>query len=306
MRNPLFNKICIVGVGLIGGSLGMAIKKRKLAKMVMGVVRRRQTIAKAFHKRALHGATMNLKEGVRDADLVILCAPVSTILQQLKVLRPMLAPKARVIDVASSKLLVDHAAKKYLKGIHFVGCHPMAGAAKSGLELANADMFDGAGCFMTHADKVVDKFWRSLGAHTHILTPQSHDEWVAHVSHLPHILAFALFQSGGAKRLARLGIEACNPSIQDLARLSKSDPKLWADILLSNKKEIMHALHEHERSIRHLKKALASKNANEIERFIGRANTSSMRLAPDSKAGNKLSRQVAHGGYVYVRRRGAR
>ncbi len=283
MKKPLFSKICIVGVGLIGGSLGLAIKKRKLAKMVMGVVHRRQTIAEAFRRHALHGATMNLKEGVRDADLVILCAPVSTILQQLKILKPLLKPGARVMDVASSKLLIDHAAKKYLKGIHFVGCHPMAGSAKSGLANADADLFEGAGCFVTRVDDKINKLWRSLGARTHILTPQSHDEWVARVSHLPHILAFALFQSGGAQKLARLGIEACNPSIQDLARLSKSDPKLWADILISNKTEIITALNEHETSVRHLKKALSSRNARALEKFILQANVFSQRLAPDSK-----------------------
>ena len=278
----MFDKVTIVGVGLIGGSLGLAIKKRKLAKLVMGVVRRRQTIAQAFRKRALHGATMNLREGVRDAELVILCAPVTTIVQQLKILGPMLGPNTRVMDVASSKLLVDMAAKKYLKNVRFVGCHPMAGSAKSGLEHASADLFEKASCFMTTSDSVVEKFWRSLGAHTHILTPQSHDEWVARVSHLPHILAFSLFQSGGAKRLARLGIEASNPSIQDLARLSKSDPKLWADILISNKKEIMHVLKEHELSIRHLKKALSSRNAHAIEKFILQANAISQQLVPSA------------------------
>src|SRR5260221_12991066 len=106
MKKFLFNKVCIVGVGLIGGSLGLAIKERKMEKLVMGVVRRRQTVAQAFRKRALHGATMSLKEGVRDADVVLLCSPVSTILQQIKILRPLLKPGVLVMDVASSKVLV--------------------------------------------------------------------------------------------------------------------------------------------------------------------------------------------------------
>ncbi len=281
MSKPLFDKVTIVGVGLMGGSLGLAIKKKKLAKMVMGVVHHRQTIAQAFRRGALHGATMNLKEGVKHADLVILCAPVSTILQQLKVLKPWLAPNARVIDVASSKLLVDHAARKYLNGAHFVGCHPMVGAAKSGLAHANGNLFEGALCFMTNTDPVIERFWHELGANSHYLTPKSHDEWVAHVSHLPHILAFTLFQSGGAQKLARLGIEASNPSIRDLARLSKSDPRLWADILLSNKEEILKSLQEHETSVRLLKKALKSHNSQTLEKFILQANVSSQRLAPE-------------------------
>ena len=277
---PLFNKICIVGVGLIGGSLGLAIRKRKLARIVMGVVHHRRTIAQAFRRRMLHEATMNLKVGVKDADLVILCAPVSIILRQIRMLKPWLSPNARVMDVASSKLLVDHAAGKYLKGVRFVGCHPMTGAAKSGLAHASENLFEGTLCFMTSADKMIERFWQALGASTHYLTPKSHDEWVAHVSHLPHILAFALFQSGGVQKLARFGIEASNPSIQDLARLSKSDPKLWADILLSNKKEILKSLQEHETSMRFLKKALNARNTQALEKFILQANVSSKCLAP--------------------------
>ncbi len=279
MRKVLFDKVTIVGVGLIGGSLGLAIKKRRLAKLVMGVVRRRSTIAKAFRRKALHGATMDLKEGVRDADLVILCAPVSTILQQIKKLKPYLSPKAVVIDVASSKTLIDNASRKYLKGIRFTGCHPMAGSAKTGIANADADLFQGASCFMTNMDKRVEKFWNALGSKVLYLTPQKHDEWVAWVSHLPHVLAFTLFQSAGAKRLTQFGIQASNPSIQDLARLSKSDPKLWADILISNRAQILRSLQEHEAGIRQLRKALSSKNAKALENFIHRANGSSQKLA---------------------------
>ncbi len=279
-NKPMFEKVAIVGVGLIGGSIGLAIRKRKLAKLVMGVVRQRSTVAKAFRRRALQGATMNLAEGVKDADLVILCAPVSTIIQQIKILKKYLSPDVHVIDVASSKVLVELAAKKYLKGVNFTGCHPMAGGAKSGILHADADLFEKAGCFISRHEPVVEKFWRALGAHTHILTPEKHDEWVARVSHLPHVLAFSLFQSGGAQRLTRLGMEACNPSIRDLARLSKSDPKLWADILQSNKTEILRSLVEHEASIRLLKKALVSKNGRLLEKYISAANSVSLRLAP--------------------------
>ncbi len=279
MRAP-FEKVAIVGVGLIGGSLGLAIRKRKLAKLVMGVVRVPRRAAIALRKGGVHGATMDLKEGVRDADLVLLCSPVSTILDQIKILKPLLAPGALVMDVASTKVLVDHAAKKYLKGTRFVGAHPMAGSSKKGAQFAEADLFENSVCYFTNYDAEAEKFWRALGAKVFYLTPEKHDEWVARTSHLPHILAFAMFQSGHMKKLQKLGLEATNPSVRDLARLSKSDPILWADILLSNKEEILSTLKEYESSVSRLREALTAGNARAIEKFIAQANSVSHKLAP--------------------------
>jgi len=281
IKRPVFNKICIVGVGLIGGSIGLAVKKRKVAKFVMGVVRRRQTVAEAFRRGALHGATMDLCEGVRDADVVLLCSPVSTIVKQIKILRPFLKPDALVMDVASSKTMVDDAARKYLRGVRFVGCHPMAGSAKTGVIHADADLFCDAMCFLTNADREAESFWKALGSKIFYLTPKQHDEWVARTSHMPHILSFALFQSGGFRKLDRFGLTASNPSLQDLARLAKSDPKLWADIFLSNRMEILKSLAEHQAGISRLKESLRAGRAGEIEKFIMKANTLSHQLVPE-------------------------
>lgn len=281
MPKPLFNKVAIVGVGLIGGSLGLAVRRRKIARLVMGVMRSRHSAAQALRRGAVHGATLNLREGVKDADVVMLCSPVSTILQQIKKLKPMLKPHAVVIDVASSKALVDLAAKKYLKGVRFVGCHPMAGSAHRGPKFANPDLFRGAVCFVTTPHPRIIRFWRALGARVYVLSPEKHDEWVARTSHMPHILSFALFQASGTRKLGRLGLRASNPSIRDLARLSKSDPKLWADILLSNKKEVLGAIGEHEKGIHALRAALQSTNSKALETFIAKANAMSKRLAPE-------------------------
>lgn len=280
MTRPPFEKVAIVGVGLIGGSLGLAIRKRKLAKLVMGVVRRRMPGVQALRKNAVHGVTMSLKEGVRGAELVLLCAPVSTIVDQIRKLKPMLAPGALVVDVASTKVLVHHAAKKYLKGVRFVGAHPMAGSSKKGAQFSEADLFESSVCYLTAYDAEAERFWRALGAKVFYLTPEKHDEWVARTSHLPHILAFAMFQSSHMKKLQKLGLEATNPSIRDLARLSKSDPKLWADILLSNKEEILSTLKEYESNVAYLRKALSAGNARAIEKFISQANSVSHKLAP--------------------------
>lgn len=279
MSRPFFDKVAIVGVGLIGGSLGLAVKKRKLAKMVMGVVHRRRSGLEAMKRGAVHGITMNLKNGVADADLILLCSPVSTIVSQMKEVGRLAKKGAMVMDVASSKVLIDIAAKKYLRRVTYVGAHPMAGSALKGPQYAKAELFEGAVCFLTSPNRQAAEFWRALGSKIHILTPQSHDEWVARVSHMPHILSFALFQQG-AEKLGRLGLNASNPSIQDLARLSKSDPKLWADILMSNKVEILKSLAEHEKSVRSLKKALNSRDSRAIEKFILKANSVSRQLAP--------------------------
>ena len=280
MSKPLFDKVTIVGVGLIGGSLGLAIKKRKLAKLVMGVVHRRRSGLEAMKKGAVHGITMNLKNGVADADLILLCSPVSTIVGQMKEIGRYAKKGALIMDVASSKVLVNMSAKKHLRKAVFVGCHPMAGSSMKGARYSNAELFDEAVCFLTSPNRKAAEFWRALGSKTHVLTPQSHDEWVARVSHMPHILSFALFQTSGTQKLGRLGINASNPSIHDLARLSKSDPKLWADILISNKEEILKSLNEHEHSVKVLKKALTSRDSRAIEKFILQANAASQRLAP--------------------------
>ena len=179
MKKTIFEKITIVGVGLIGGSLGLAIQKRKLAKFMMGVVRRKSTLSAMFACKAVQGVTLSLEEDVRGADPVILCAPVSTILEQIRTLQPLLSKNTIVIDVASSKTLIDNAARNYLKGARFVGCHPMAGGTQTGVGHADVDLFEGAGCFMTNADDTVKKFWNKLGASVQYLTPKQHDAWVA-------------------------------------------------------------------------------------------------------------------------------
>ena len=279
MRKPLFNKVAIVGVGLIGGSLGLAIKKRKIAKFVVGVVRRKETVREAFERRALDVATLSLAEGVRGADLVILCAPVSTIVKQMKALGRAVSPSAIVIDVGSSKKQIDEAAKKFLKKGRFVGCHPMAGSEKRGVAYADANLFNGSTCFVTVPNKKIDALWKLLGSHPVHMGAAQHDDWVAQASHLPHILAFSLFCDLEVKKARRSGIRELNPSIRGFARLAKSDPELWADIFLTNRQMLLKHLGRFEKTLTGWKRALQSKKAKKLERFISKANINSNHLA---------------------------
>src|SRR3989338_7727230 len=215
-KKPLFNKVVIVGAGLIGGSIGLAVKKRKLAKFVAGVVRRRETAIRVIEKKAVDMATLDLAEGVQGADLVILCAPVSTIIRQIPLIKPYLKKNAIVIDVGSSKGQIESAAKKYLKWNMFVGCHPMAGSACLGVEHASAELFDGAQCFIARPHDRVSSLWKAMGAHPIVLNAKSHDAWVARASYLPHLLAFSLFQKNTLGRFKGGWLKASNPSVREL------------------------------------------------------------------------------------------
>ncbi len=256
-----------MGVGLIGGSLGLAIKKRKLAKFAVGVFRRKATLDKALGVGAVDAGTLDLKRGVQGADLVILAGPVSTIVGQIKILGKLLDSKTVVVDVGSSKAVVVQAAKKYLRKNIFVGCHPMAGSEKTGVEFSDSDLFNEAICFQTSGNKKIERFWQSLGGKSVVIDAKTHDAWVAQASHLPHLVSFAMFRHFPKNQ--KFGI---NPSIRDLARLSQSDPHLWADILLSNQTQVLLALNNFQKNLSLWNIALRRKNHAEIVRFIQKAN----------------------------------
>ena len=250
----------------MGGSLGMAIKKKRLAGMVLGVSRHKGTIRKAFLKKALDVATLDLADGVREADLVILCAPVSAITRQIRLIAPHLKKGAVVIDIGSSKVLIEKEAKKYFRKNTFIGCHPMAGSEKAGVENASADLFEGAVCFMTKPHARVSQFWKNLGALPVVMDAKKHDAWVAKASHLPHLLAFSLFQNFKTPKFP------LNPSLQGFSRLAKSNPEMWTDIFLTNRESVLEAINVFEKNLAQAKKAIRQKNATALKKLITNAN----------------------------------
>ncbi len=265
MKKPLFNRVAIVGVGLIGGSLGLAIKKRRLARFVVGVARRKASAIGAVSARAVDMATLNLKEGVQDADLVILAGPVSTILRHLALISRHLKRGSLVIDVGSSKEAIHAAANKFLKKNIFVGCHPMAGSEKCGIAFADGDLFERAVCFVTGKSSKVESFWKSLGSKPIFIRDREHDAWVAKSSHLPHALSFSLFQKMDPQYPQ-------NPSLKEMARLSRSHPRLWVDIFLSNRAEVLKAAGRFGQDLSYIQKALRAKNKAAIDRYNSHAN----------------------------------
>lgn len=274
MKRPLFNNITIVGVGLIGGSLGLAIKRKKLARFVIGVAQRQKTLREAFHKKAIDVGTLDLKKGVEDADLVILAGPVSAIVSQLEVLQKFLKKGALVIDVGSSKELINRTAATHLKKNTFIGCHPMAGLEKKGVLFAEPSLFDGASCFITARNAKAEQFWKAIGCVPIPIKAHEHDGWVAQFSHLPHVLSFALFQT---LPKGPSSLKATNPSLRDLARISKSDPKLWSDILFSNRSQMLGTIARFKKNLGFFEKAIRSNRAGDVMKFIAAANHVSRR-----------------------------
>ncbi|MFH0731947.1 MAG: prephenate dehydrogenase [Candidatus Omnitrophota bacterium] len=243
----MFKKIAIIGVGLIGGSIGIACRKEGIAKQVIGIGRRRSSINKAKRLGAIDIGTLSVKRGVRESDLIIVATPVNIVIDKIKECVKFLDGNAIIIDVTSIKSeIVDKADKivKNKKGISFVGTHPMAGSEESGVAVARADLFKNSACIITpskYTDKAslakVKRFWQALGAGIKTMPASQHDMVVGSLSHLPHIIAFAVCASVDPGHIPLAG-----NSFRDLTRVAKSDPSMWADIFLQNKAGLKKAL----------------------------------------------------------------
>lgn len=267
-----FKKITIIGVGLIGGSIGLAIKKRGLAKEVAGVFHRRSTLQKALKCKAVDKGFMNIKDGVRGADLIILAAPVSSIASIGREAMKYAMAGAIITDVGSTKSLIVRRMEKALRAdsADFVGSHPMAGSEHAGVEFARGDLMDGSPCIVTKTLKTkkaviakVANFWRSLGAKVTVMTPSRHDRSVALISHLPHIVAFGLAAAVPERELAYAA-----EGFKDTTRVASSDPYLWADIFSTNRIEAIKACRMFEKSYKDIIKALAKNDYQGIVRAL--------------------------------------
>ena len=256
-----FDKVAIIGVGLMGGSIGLAIKKKGLAKEVAGVFRHKATLDKALKRKAVDKGYMNIKDGVKGADLVILATPVSSIVRVAREVIKYAAKGAVITDVGSTKEWIVAQLEKASKGssVNFVGSHPMAGSEHNGVEFSRDSLLEEAPCIVTRASRTdnsalskVVNFWKRLGGRVKVMTPSQHDRSVALISHLPHIIAFGLAGAVPEKDMAYAA-----ESFRDTTRIASSDPNLWADIFITNRKEAIKACRMFESSYKNILKALS-------------------------------------------------
>jgi prephenate dehydrogenase len=272
-----FQKIAIIGVGLLGGSIGLAVKQRRLARETAGFVRRTASLADCEQAGALDYATTDLLAAVSGADLVILCTPLAQMPAITVQLLPALKPGAVVTDVGSVKASVVRGLETLVAraGAHFVGSHPMAGAEKTGVLAARADLFVNAVCVVTptpksHAPSVqaLAAFWKSLGACTLALTPAEHDVFVSRTSHLPHVVAAALASRVLHPQQPKTQSALCATGFRDTTRVASGSPEMWRDIALANRQNLGRAVKAFIADLETFQKALARADQSALTRFF--------------------------------------
>ena len=277
LRAVQFRKITIVGVGLLGGSIGLAARKFRIADEIAGYVRREKTAAECEKAGATDYATTDLAAAVSNSDLVILCTPLAQMRPLVEQFRPALKRGAIVTDVGSVKADVVRELESLVAkmGAHFVGSHPMAGGEKTGVAAAREDLFENAVCVLTptprsHAGAIrkLERFWKSLGARVLKMPPEQHDLFVSRTSHLPHVIAAALANlvlgPGQPKGQAQL----CANGFRDMTRIASGSPEMWRDIALANRKHLAGSVSAFISELQQFQKTLKAANTETIEQFF--------------------------------------
>ncbi|MFO1478145.1 MAG: prephenate dehydrogenase/arogenate dehydrogenase family protein [Verrucomicrobiota bacterium] len=272
-----FRKVTLVGVGLLGGSLGLALRRRRLASEVAGYVRRPASIAECEKAGATDYATTDLLAAVSGAELVVLCTPLAQMLPLAGQMAPALKRGAIVTDVGSVKGGLVAALQKQVAAVggHFIGSHPMAGAEKSGVMAARGDLFRGSVCVVTRtpnsnraALRKVEQLWKSVGCRVLPLSPDVHDALVSRSSHLPHIAAAALANLVlHPKSPAEQGA-LCANGFRDTTRIASGSPEMWRDIALANRRNLATAIDLFTADLQNFRRALKKADAAAISRFF--------------------------------------
>ncbi|MDP2927203.1 MAG: prephenate dehydrogenase [Candidatus Omnitrophota bacterium] len=266
----MFNKVVIIGTGLIGGSLGLALKKQRLAGQVIGLSRHQKNARLAKKVGAIDGIGASL-DVVADADLVILATPIDTIIDLALRIVKKLKKDCIVIDVGSTKERIVSKLSALIP--NFLGTHPLAGSEKKGIANLEDSIFKGSICIITPTIKTnnyalnkVKLLWKKLGADIVILSAKKHDQILALTSHLPHAVAFSLINSIPDQCLG-----LSSSGLRDTTRISSSDPNLWSEIFLSNRSNLLTALSSFQSNLTALKLALKSKNKRRLTKILLKA-----------------------------------
>ncbi len=273
-QRHMFRKAVILGTGMIGGSIALALKKNGLVTQVVGVSRQEASLKTAKQAGVIDEGMTDVSKAIQGADLVILAAPVKVILDNIVDISKHLRRGCIVTDVGSTKAAIVEAAEKHFPPhVLFVGSHPMAGSEKSGVAHATADLFRGAACIMTPTAKTnrtakdkVKQLWTTFGARVSTMEPLAHDEAMAYASHLPHMMAFALVRS-----IPDEFLQHSAAGLKDTTRIAGSSPQMWADICASNYRNVVKAIDESVKSLSEIRKAVVARDEAALVQFFNQA-----------------------------------
>lgn len=275
-----FSRVVIVGVGLIGGSLALSLKRAGVVGTVVGVGRSAASLEKAKMLGVIDEAAESLAEAARGASLIVLCAPVAQNFALLHALEQHLQPGTIVTDAGSTKSDVIMAAKTALgdKVAQFVPAHPIAGRELHGVEAALNDLYLGKKVVMcplqenSRADvAAVRAMWESTGADVHVMSAVQHDAVFASVSHLPHVLSYALVAQVANAEDAALKLDFAGGGFRDFTRIAASSPEMWRDICIANKEALLREINTYEAVLGHLKAQIKAGDGAALERIFARA-----------------------------------
>jgi prephenate dehydrogenase len=280
MAQLKIGKLVVIGTGLIGGSFALALKRARAVKRVVGVGRTRANLAAALKGKVIDEASQDAARAVRDADLVLLAMPVGQMPAVMSAIAPHLPARAVVTDAGSTKRDVVACARRFLGGhlARFVPGHPIAGTEKSGATAAFPELFRGRNVILTPqretaaaATRLVRRAWEACGARVTRLDAREHDAILAAVSHLPHVVAYALVgMLAGRRDPGRLfGLSA--GGLRDTVRIAGSSPEMWADICVANRDALLAVLEDYENELETMRAAIDAADAPELRRLFARA-----------------------------------
>ena len=267
---------------MLGGSLGLALKRHALADRVVGYVRRAESVDECLKAGAVDEATLDAVAAVSDADLVIFCTPLGQMPTLAGEIAPRLKKGAVATDVGSVKGSIVRDLQAILKpaGVEFVGSHPMAGSEKIGVSSARSDLFQNAVCVVTPTEgnssealHAIETLWRGVGASILRLSPEEHDQVVSRSSHLPHVLAAALARYVLDRRQEENQPKLCATGFRDTTRVASGSPEMWRDIVLANRQELRVALQEFVGELREFAALLEQEETAGIEQFFSESKT---------------------------------
>lgn len=279
----MFEQLGLIGCGLMGGSFALALKKAGLVKRVVGYSKSPSTTERARQMGVIDVEAPSALLAVSGADLVLLAVPVAATEATFKAIRHLVTPNTLIMDVGSTKREVIDSARRVLRdqvGV-FVPAHPITGKELAGVEHADAELYRGRQVILTPIERTLtaqlekaQQVWTALGCHVRQMSPEAHDAAYAAVSHLPHLIAFALMNSIKGQADGDTYLSLAGPGFRDFTRIAASDPSIWRDILISNREELIAQSRQFQRALHAMETAIAAGNPDALEALIDAASSS--------------------------------